>query len=78
MHCPGCHLLLVCLCAFSDTPGCSQGRAHLLLEAYKAAEAAFLDGLGIDPSDQALATGLKLVHQAISEAEKAEAKTHKR
>ena len=55
-----------------------QGEAHLLLEAYKAAETAFLAGLGIDPTDQALTDGLKLTHKAISEADKAEANPHKR
>ena len=63
-------LILPCLCC--------QGKAQLLLEAYKAAEAAFLAGLGIDPTDQALANGLKLTHKAISEAEEAEANPHKR
>lgn len=55
-----------------------QGEAHLLLEAYKAAEAAFLTGLGIDPANQALTEGLQLTHKAISEAEEAEANPHKR
>ena len=50
----------------------------MLLEAYKAAEAAYLAGLGIDPSHQALTDGLKLTHRAISEAEEAEAKPYKR
>ena len=50
----------------------------MLLEAYKAAEAAFLAGLSIDPTDQALAKGLNLTHKAISEAEEAEANPHKR
>lgn len=57
---------------------CVQGAAHLLLEAYKAAESAFLAGLGIDPTDQALTEHLKLTHKAISEADKAEGNPHKR
>lgn len=59
-------------------PVCCQGEAQLLLEAYKAAEAAFLIGLGIDPTDKALAKALNLTHRAISEAEEAEANPHKR
>ena len=57
---------------------CVQGAAHLLLEAYKAAEAAFLAGLGIDPTDQALTESLKHTHKAITEADKAEGNPHKR
>ncbi|KAL3138492.1 hypothetical protein ABBQ32_006282 [Trebouxia sp. C0010 RCD-2024] len=55
-----------------------QGEAQLLLEAYRAAETAFLAGLGIDPTDQGLMRGLQLTHKAISEAEEAEANPHKR
>ena len=55
-----------------------QGEAQLLLEAYKAAEAAFLAGLSLDPTDEALANGLRLTHKAIAEAEEAEASPHKR
>jgi len=55
-----------------------QGAAHLLLEAYRAAESAFLAGLGIEPTDQALIDGLKFTHKAISEADKAEGTPHKR
>lgn len=55
-----------------------QGAAHLLLEAYRAAESAFLAGLGIEPTDQALIDGLKFTHKAISEADKAEGNPHKR
>ncbi len=74
-------LLAGCCCLLLSNESCVvsvQGAAHLLLEAYRAAESAFLAGLGIEPTDQALIDGLKFTHKAISEADKAEGNPHKR
>lgn len=54
-----------------------QGQANLLLESYGAAEASFLAGLGIDPTDQQLLKGLQQA-QKDTEANKTESNRHKR
>ena len=42
-----------------------QGRANLLLESYGPAEALFLAGLSIDPTDETLLQGLKLAQKDL-------------
>lgn len=42
-----------------------QGRANLLLESYGSAEASFLAGLSIDPTDETLLQGLKLAQKDL-------------
>lgn len=42
-----------------------QGKANLLLESNGSAEASFLAGLSIDPTDEALLKGLKLAQKDL-------------